>query len=191
MSNKNGKNPQSYDVHEKSENESLEVPFVDISTRRFEIAAEKTGQLSAGELDPNASDVKLVQDEVAKSAFEPLTKVERVARRPYGAPDDPAKRRFPNMFSWMTAREYPSGKTRDVARMSIVATETGFKVSITDYDQSMACDAESDTLEGLFKALEAKWSPGATGWRECRSGKGYERRRSKERRDLEGKPEIM
>lgn len=144
-----------------------------------------------GEIVGTPPGPQLVDIARTDSAFAPLTTIDRVARAPFGSELDPARVKYPNVFAWMTKREFPSGKRRDVSRIQLVCTEHGFKATITDYNLSMAYDAVSETLEGLFTALETGWLPNARGWREVKSGAGYLARKEEERKKLAGKNAVM
>ena len=105
-------------------------------------------------------------------------------RRPWGQPDDPARARFPRLMSSLTDRQTPKGKKREVARISLVATKTGFRATLTDYLISMKLTVDFPRLENIMQALEDGIEGRLGWWDEVKSGEGWARRKADETKRL-------
>lgn len=103
-------------------------------------------------------------------------------RRPYGLTDDPARAKYEKLLASLTDRETPKGKSREVARLSIVATKIGFRATLTDYLLSMKLTVDFPYLEMLFRALEDGIAGKVGWWDPVKSGEGYARKRSEEQK---------
>lgn len=112
--------------------------------------------------------------------YEVLKKNLLDTRRPYGNADDPARARFEQLMASMTDRQTPKGKSREVARVSIVATKIGFRATLTDYLISMKLTVDFPYLEMLFQALEDGIKGKVGWWDPVKAGEAYNRMRSDE-----------
>lgn len=110
---------------------------------------------------------------------------------PYGLADDPARELYKQALKFLTDRQYDQGKTREVPRVTIQATAEGWEISVQDYTLSVKVTAYARYLDEIWAALEAKFLPNATGWKETKSGEGYKRRKAEEERSLAKRRDEM
>jgi hypothetical protein len=105
-------------------------------------------------------------------------------REPWGAYDDSARRHFPKLMAALTDRQTPRGKTREVARVSLAATKTGFRATLTDYLLSMKLTVDFVNLCDMPQALEQGINGNRGFWTEVKSGEGYQKRKEDEKKKL-------
>lgn len=94
----------------------------------------------------------------------------RGAESPLGLEGDPARQRWPGLWQLLTARKGVEGKKKQPATVRIEAISQGFRGHLSDISLSVATSADSETLEGLWDALEAKVRDPKTDWRDLRHG---------------------
>jgi hypothetical protein len=105
-------------------------------------------------------------------------------REPWGLPDDEGRKKFPKLMASLTDRQTPKGKSREGARISLAATKTGFRVTLSDYLISMKLTVDVDHLEDIFQALEDGISRRRGFWQDMKAGEAYNRKKSDEAKRL-------
>lgn len=85
---------------------------------------------------------------------------------------------------FLTDKELPGGKLREVPRITLEATPRGYKATMTDYLLSMKLVVEFLHIEQIFDALEAGFRNPKALWVEVKSGEGYKLRKEEERKRL-------
>jgi hypothetical protein len=112
-------------------------------------------------------------------------------RQPYGAPDDPARKQFPRTLAFLTDRELPGGKRRDVPKLLLEATPQGWKAVLTDYTLSYKCTIEFRHFSELLETLEMAFAGKAGSWQESQAGEGAKARKQAEQERLKDAPDPL
>jgi len=107
-------------------------------------------------------------------AEKPLTALDRLIlhaagdRVQLGNNSDPGRQAYPNVWEWLSRTEADSEHLKDPARMSLALVPGGVQVSLTDASFGVTVDAVSESLAGVFEALErnlASQTPTIRTWR--------------------------
>ena len=104
---------------------------------------------------------------------------------PWGTADDPSRKRFPRLMALLTDKQTPKGRSREVARVGLAATPTGFRATLTDYLMSMKLTVDFERLLDMPKALEEGINGKRGFWTEVKAGEGYQIRKAEEKKALE------
>lgn len=115
----------------------------------------------------------------------------RGLRTPFGLGDDPARQSHRLLMAFLTDREFPGGKTREVPRVALVATQSGWKATLTDYTLSMAYTVEFRHISQLLDALSTGFTDPDARWVPVKVGDGYKARKEEERKMLETRPDEV
>jgi len=67
---------------------------------------------------------------------------------------DPAKGQWPKLWRWLTSTEAGPEYIKDPATIAIKATPEGWQVTLSDRSFGTSVDATSESLAGVFEALE-------------------------------------
>jgi len=71
-----------------------------------------------------------------------------------GHASDPAKASLPNVWEWLSTTDAGDEFLKDPCSIRIALVPGGVQGSLTDSSLGVTVDATSETLEGLFAALE-------------------------------------
>lgn len=112
-------------------------------------------------------------------------------RRPYGLPDDPARATWKRSLRFLTDRQFPGGKTREVPRVTIESQPDGFRLTATDYNLSVKGTVDFEFAADWLKAFEDLIEGRRGKWIEVKSGDGYKRRKAEEERQLATNPDAL
>lgn len=112
-------------------------------------------------------------------------------RAPYGVPDDGMAVSHPLAWRFLTDRQFPGGKTREVPRVSLEALSDGWRLSVSDYNLSVKGTVEFPLLRDLWGSFEALMKGRRGKWVEIKSGEGYKRRKAEEERQLASRPDEL
>lgn len=94
-------------------------------------------------------------------------------------------------MAFLTDRELPGGKSRDVPRIMLSAVPGGFKAVLTDYLLSMKFEVEFRYLHQLIPALATAWTNPNARWIPVAVGEGHKIRKEEERKRLAGKSDEV
>lgn len=67
---------------------------------------------------------------------------------------DPAKGTYPRLWRWLTETDAGDDYVKEPGTLAIKATPDGWQVTLSDRTFGKSVDATSETLEGVFLALE-------------------------------------
>jgi len=95
------------------------------------------------------------------------------------------------MWEFLTDRQYPGGKSREVPRITLEATETGWRVVVTDYNLSVKLTHEFEHLSDFVNQLASCWLRKRGRWQATKSGEGYKRRKANEDSELAKRPDEL
>lgn len=118
-------------------------------------------------------------------SFGVLRAVVEKGRVPWGKADDPAATRWAHLWDLLTSTQYPSGKRREVARIAITATKTGWEAVLSDYTISYKLTVRCEHLEDIWAALNEGIEDPEADWVEIKRGDGYHSRKQSEKEKLE------
>jgi hypothetical protein len=99
-----------------------------------------------------------------------LEEILRASQEPYGLSQDPARKRYPNLWEHLTVHQCESGRSKQVATLSIVATPTGFTTTLRDMTLSVSLTSESESLDDCLPALERLLDSPRPPWKTTRHG---------------------
>lgn len=74
--------------------------------------------------------------------------------RVFGLPDDPAREKYPEIWSWLTKVETEDGHLMQPASISIVLGPEGCIVSLTHRDLTMSASVSTPHLQDALDAME-------------------------------------
>lgn len=75
-----------------------------------------------------------------------------------GNDDDAAKTTWPNLWQWMTRIDVGKNLMKEPARLAIKGIPGSFIATLSDSTLKVAVDATSESLAGIFDALEQELS---------------------------------
>lgn len=106
------------------------------------------------------------RDIMAKNILKRLA--ERKAKVKTGScVEDPvAAKKYPSLYTLMTALLDDSGESRRVATLTVFADEAAYRICLNERNVSLSLWAASDTLDGVWEALEARLSVDEVDWKE-------------------------
>jgi len=100
-----------------------------------------------------------------------------------GSPSDPASAEFPNVWEWLSRTEAGKDFLKDPARLSLALVPGGVQVALTDSTFGVTVDAVSDTLSGVFAALERNLTAQTPTIRTWRKGEISLKKKPKKKED--------
>jgi len=68
---------------------------------------------------------------------------------------DPSKGKYPRLWRWLTEMDAGEEYVKEPGTLAVKATPEGWQVTLSDRTFGKSVDATSETLEGVFAALEA------------------------------------
>jgi hypothetical protein len=74
--------------------------------------------------------------------------------RPLGTPDDPARRKLPNLWAWLSQTRAGGDYVKQPAILTVRLGPQGVLATLTDRDLAVSLDVSSETLAGVFLAVE-------------------------------------
>lgn len=98
--------------------------------------------------------------------------------------DDPLKRSHRKLWEFLTDRELPGGKRREVPRVTVVAISGGWRATITCYLLSMKFEVDFRHLHQIYDALGTAFTNPDAKWVEIAAGEGAKLRKEEERKRL-------
>lgn len=107
-------------------------------------------------------------DAVAKNILKRLAERKAKAKTGSAVSDPLAEKKYPNLFTLMTALLDDDKQPRRVATLTLFADDGAFKVCLNERNVSLSLWAASETLEGVWEALEARLSVDDVDWKESR-----------------------
>lgn len=119
-----------------------------------------------------------------------LTAIERLEEQllastePYGLVQDPARRRWPNLWEHLTVHTTSTGRSKQVCTLSILAVPTGFQATLRDMTYSATLTVECESLEGVYAALEAEITSPRPRWKMTRHGERANAQKSSDGKKL-------
>jgi len=119
----------------------------------------------------------------------PLTALDRLIRLAagnqvlLGRGDDPAKETHPNVWEWLSRTDAGEDHLKEPARLSLALVPGGVQVALTDSTFGVTVDAVSDTLAGVFDALERNLSSSTPTIRTWRKGEIQLKKKPKKKED--------
>ncbi len=116
--------------------------------------------------------------------YDTLKSVIKGIREPWGIPEDPARAKYPRAMASLTDRQTPRGKSREVSRISLAATKTGFRATMTDYLISMKLTVDFLFFEDLGRALEEGILGKRGFWTPVKQGEAWSKRKEDEKKKL-------
>jgi hypothetical protein len=128
------------------------------------------------------------QSEDLGSSVDPFAIARRAAKvdRPnLGLPDDPAWEQYPALMGWLCKQQYRLNRSRKPSRVSLVATEKGFTLTIPDEGMDKKAVVQFQHLGQALEAAEAFLRNPSSKFAVLGYGEGYNRKKSEERKDIE------
>jgi len=105
-----------------------------------------------------------------KSALDRLIDLAAGNNVALGAKDDPAAREWPNLWEWLSRTDAGADHLKDPARLSLALVPGGVQAGLSDATFGVTVDAVSNTLAGVFAALEANLASATPTIRTWRKG---------------------
>lgn len=118
------------------------------------------------------------------SAIERLEEQLLASTEPYGLVQDPARRRWPNLWEHLTVHTTSTGRSKQVCTLSILAVPTGFQATLRDMTYSATLTVECEALEGVYAALEAEITSPRPRWKLTRHGERANAQKSSDGKKL-------
>lgn len=114
-----------------------------------------------------------------KTALDRLIDLAAGANVALGDKADPAAKDWPNLWEWLSRTEAGPDYLKDPARLSLALVPGGVQVALTDATFGVTVDAVSQTLGGVFAALESNLTAQTPTIRTWRKGEVVLRKKSK------------
>ena len=112
-------------------------------------------------------------------------------RQPFGLLSDPLREAYGKLWDFLTSRCLPGGKRREVPRITLEATEKGWRASLCDYTLSVKGTREFEHFHDMAEALAGLFERGALGWSQMRAGEAWKKIKADEQRNrIDEKEEI-
>lgn len=73
---------------------------------------------------------------------------------PLGRQDDPARTLYPELWRWMTTTDVEGNRLKEPATIILRITPEGWSATLNDRAFGYAWDANSESLETIFRQLE-------------------------------------
>jgi hypothetical protein len=105
---------------------------------------------------------------MAKNILKRLAERKAKAKTGTAVADPAGAKKYPNLHCLMTALVDEEQNERRVATLTVFADDGCYKVCLNERNVSLTLWASSETLDGLWEALEARLSVDDVDWREGR-----------------------
>jgi hypothetical protein len=146
---------------------------------------EDTGRDPAESISDSSDTVDIENNNSSVDPFAIARKAAKVDRPNLGLPDDPAWKRYPALMGWLCKQQYRLNRSRKPSRVSLVATEKGFTLTIPDEGMDKKAVVQFQHLEQALEAAEAFLRNPSSKFAVLGYGEGYNRKKSEERKDIE------
>jgi hypothetical protein len=98
---------------------------------------------------------------------------------------------YPRSYRYLTERETPGTKKREVPKTVIEATPIGWKATITDYTLSYKLAIEFSHLADFWATLENALAGKGGMWSEAQCGEAHKARKAEENLRLKDAPDPL
>jgi hypothetical protein len=78
---------------------------------------------------------------------------------------------YPVLHAWMTDARWDDGKSRETTTVIVCVDQGTLKACVNDRDSGKSAWLSSDSLEGLFLAIECHLRDGSMPWRDAKRGR--------------------
>lgn len=106
------------------------------------------------------------RDTMAKNILKRLAERKERVKTGTLVEDPAASKKYPSLYCLMTALLDDAGGPRRVATLTVFADDGAFRVCLNERNVSLSLWAASDTLDGVWEALEARLSVDEVDWKE-------------------------